>query len=161
MNYRAVYHDKNGSTYSAPVEQRGETWMMLTSDGWQQIVATFNDDAAGMLIFSHYREEPDTRLHVELGKNSFAQLQDAGAKATAEYQTQRQQQRREALDALNQPNAAKIAEARVNSTAMAQKWNPKRPEPIPPTQLTQETIGSLAEEARYRRRKIEPQEPQS
>ena len=151
MNYRAVYHDKNGNTYSAPVEQRGEKWMMLTSDGWQQIVATFHDDAAGMLTFSHYREEPDTRLHVEPGKNSFAQLQDAGAQATAAYQMQREQQRRAMLDSLNQPDARKIAEARTNATALAQRWNPKRPEPIAPIQVTDD-IMALAEHARWKRK---------
>lgn len=153
MNYRAVYHDRDGNTYSAPAEQRGDTWMMLTSNGWQPIAATFADEAAGMLTFSHYREEP-TRLHVEAGKNSFAQLLDAGAKATAEYQRQRQQQRREMLDALNQPDARKIAEARVNATALAQRWNPKRPEPVPP-QIPNKEV--MAEAARYRKRKLEPE----
>lgn len=153
MSYRAVYHDKNGNTYSAPVELHGETWMMFTSDGWQPITTTFHDEAAGMLTFSHYRQEPDTRLHVEPGKNSFAQLQDAGAQATAAYQKQRQQQRREMLDALNQPDAHKIAEARANATALAQRWNPKRPEPVPPQIPPKELI---AEQARYRR-KIEPE----
>lgn len=99
--------------------------------------------------------ESATRLHVE--GQGFRALQYAGARATAAYQKQRGQQRRATLDALNAVDARKVAEARANATALAQRWNPKRPEAIPPTELTQEHL-HLAEQARYRKRKIEPQE---
>lgn len=153
---RAVYRDSQGHTFSAPIIQQGNKWQMQTSDGLVPIAYTFRDDKAGTLIFSHYREdsraEPDTRLHVEPGTNSFAQLRDTGARATAEYQTQRQQQRQEILDALNQPDARKIAEARAINTQLAQRWSPKRPEPIPPT-IPDKAI--LAEAARFRRKRTE------
>lgn len=59
----------------------------------------------------------DNRLHVD--GNGFRALQEAGAQATLQCQTQREQRRREMLDTLNQPNARKIAEARANATAFS------------------------------------------
>ncbi len=84
---------------------------MVTSDGPQPITHEFQDDIAGTLTFVEYRKEEDSRLHVE-GGDSFRVLQEAGARATAEYETQREKQRREILNALNQPDARRVAEAR-------------------------------------------------
>ena len=155
MNYRAVYHDKNGNTYSAPVEQRGEKWMMLTSDGWQQIAATFHDDAAGMLTLSHYREEPDTRLHVEpkqRGQSSLAQLQSAAARVEAQARADRYRNAQQLVAQTDAQGTAKVRHARAINTQLAQKWNPKRPEPVPP-QIPNKEV--MAEAARYRRKRSE------
>lgn len=143
MTWRVIYKDAHNNTYSAPAKKHGEKWMMLTSDdGWKPISSVFRDDRAGNLLFDHYQEDvppaESETLHV-VGQG-FKALQDVGARATAEYRTERAQQRRGILDALNQPNTEKIAEARAHATALAQLWNPKRPEPIPPTQLTKEHL---------------------
>lgn len=155
MNYRAVYHDKNGNTYSAPVEQRGETWMMLTSDGWQLIATTFDDDAGGRLTFSHYREEPDTRLHVEPkqpGQSSLAQLQSAAAKAEAQARADRKRNVQERVRQSNELDARRIQCARENNNLLATRWSRHRPDPVPPQIPSKEV---MAEAARYRKRKTE------
>ena len=88
----------------------------------------------------------------EPGKNSFAQLQDAGARATAAYQKQREQQRREMLEALNPVDAARARAERSNNNLLATKWSRQRPDPVPPQIPSKEV---MAEAARYRRRKRE------
>src|SRR5260370_13932749 len=108
---RAVYKDEHGATFSCPVELHENKWMMLTSEGFQPITHEFKDDVAGTLTFIEYREVPDTRLHVEPGADSFRALQEAGARATAEYETQRGKQRREMLDTLNRPDPRKVSAA--------------------------------------------------
>lgn len=154
--YRAVYRDGNGCTYSAPLELHKGQWLMRTNQGLQNIPYVFHDDVGGRLLFESFREdqpappEPNTKLHVE--GQGFRALQEAGARATVQYQTQREQKRLEILDALNEQNAEKIAEARAHATALAQLWNPKRPEPIPPTQLTKEHLAD-AEHSRFRKGK--------
>lgn len=155
---RAVFKDQHGHTYSAPVVLNDGQWVMVTSEGFAPITQFFDDDFAGRLEFVEYRDEPDERLHVEQGGDSFRALQASGAQAVADYRANRNRERRQLQEALNQPDARKIAEARANATALAQKWNQKRPEPIPPPILSKENIGALAEEARWRKRKIEPQE---
>lgn len=68
MGQRAVYRDSEGATYSASIVFSEGRWVMVTSDGLQEITYYFNDDDAGRLEFVQYRDEPDTdadtRLHL-------------------------------------------------------------------------------------------------
>ena len=159
MSYRAVYRDSQGRTYSAPVELHDGKWVMVTSEGFAQINLHFDDDRAGRLEFVEYRDEPDDeRLHIEPkqpGQSSLAQLQAAAAKQAAQALADRQHRRQDILNGSAKRDATKVAEARANATALAQRWNPKRPEPIAPIQVTDD-IMALAEHARWKR-KIEQQ----
>jgi len=95
---------------------------MVTSDGPQPITPEFQDDAAGTLTFVEYRAEPDFRLHVEPGGDSFRVLQEAGAKATTQYRDSRQRARQEMLAQLNQPNEKRIQDGRrIQGQYAAQK----------------------------------------
>lgn len=161
---RAVYKDTQGIEYSAPVVRDSDKWAMETSDGLVPIAYIFKDDRAGRLTFSHYRDdqptpsEPDTRLHIEPkqpGQSSLAQLQAAAAKQVAQALADRQHRRQEILNDSAKRDAAKIAETRAINNQLANRLKPKR-EIIPPTELTQEHL-SLAEQARWRKRKIEPE----
>jgi hypothetical protein len=115
--FRAVFRDDKGAaTYSARVELRDGAWVMETSDGFQPITFYFDDDDAGRLTFSHYREEPgptDQRLHISRmpGESSFAAMQRAYAeREIVEQRKQRQAARAEIQNAL--PDPAKIQQAR-------------------------------------------------
>ncbi|HEV2194025.1 MAG TPA: hypothetical protein VGR55_00445 [Candidatus Acidoferrum sp.] len=156
---RTVYIDKNGRTFSAPLELHGDQWLMRTSEGLQKVEYAFHDDVGGRLTFDSFREDqptvpttqkPDT-LHVE--GQGFKALQEAGARAAAHYRTERAQQRREILNSLNQPiDANRIHEARGHSTALAQRWSHARPEPTqPPLPPKHE----MAEDHRLKKKKEE------
>src|SRR5260370_20351611 len=108
-SWRAVFRDQSGRTYSCPIAKHDGAWAMVTSDGPQPITHEFQDDIAGTLTFVEYRKEEDSRLHVE-GGDSFRVLQEAGARATAEYETQREKQRRGKIKSLKQTHASKVAE---------------------------------------------------
>ncbi len=58
------------------------------------------------------RTEKDPKLHVEIGGDSFIRLQEAGARATAEYETNRERARQQALQTLNERDTRKIQDAR-------------------------------------------------
>src|SRR6267154_306263 len=122
---RAVYKDERGATYSCPVEIHDNKWMMLTSGGFQPITNEFQDDIAGTLSFVEYRDEKDSRIHVEQGANSFRALQEAGAKATAEYETQKAKQRREMLNELNRPDPQRIRQAREYAAEVLRARKPR------------------------------------
>jgi hypothetical protein len=113
---RAVYKDAANRTYSCPVEKRDDKWVMLTSDGPAEITYNFQDDEAGPLVFSHYRdgtESEDSRLHLpeRIGtESSFQQLQRANVARINAERKHREQARAEAQDTFVNP--AKIAEAR-------------------------------------------------
>ncbi|SRR6266481_3110771 len=104
-SFRAVYRDKENKTYSCSVEVRDGTWVMVASDGPRPITHFFDDDKAGRLIFDHYREEPDSRLHVEPrqpGQSSFRQLQEANAVRVNAESKQRELARTETQNAAAQ-----------------------------------------------------------
>jgi hypothetical protein len=91
--YRAVFKSKDGQTFSCHVELQNGVWMMQTSDGFQPLTQTFQDDAGGTLKLDSYREvtpEPDSRLHVESGgswqdhKNRFAETELANQRKSRE-----------------------------------------------------------------------------
>ena len=98
---------------------------MVTSDGPQPITPEFQDDAAGTLTFVEYRAEPDFRLHVEPGGDSFRVLQEAGAKATTQYRDSRQRARQEMLAQLNQPNEKRIQDGRRINREFADMKRPR------------------------------------
>ena len=103
---RAVYRNKKGATFSAPVEKQSDgTWTMLTSEGPTKITSNFQDDVGGSLTFVEYREEPDTRLHIDRlpGESSFGALKHAYAEKEIAYQ---RQQRQAALQKINSDSAA-------------------------------------------------------
>src|SRR5258706_5588579 len=117
--YRAVYKNEAGATFSAPVERQSDgTWVMHSSDGLQlPINLEFNDDHAGRLTFSHYRDETppeDLRLHLpeRIGtESSFQQLQRANAARINEERKPREEARARAQE--TSVNPAKVAEARA------------------------------------------------
>lgn len=127
--YRAVYRDAKRASFSAPVEKLSDgSWVMHTSDGLQlPIDFHFTDDAAGVLTFDSYREEPepvDLRLHLpeKIGtESSFQQLQ----RAYVEKEVIAQRQHRQAARASAQQtfiNPAKIEAARqINNQYAALK----------------------------------------
>ena len=125
---RAVYRNKKGATFSAPVEKHGDAWIMQTSDGPAPITYNFQDDAAGPLTFVEYREEPDTRLHIDRlpGENSFGALKRAYAEKEIAYQ---RQQRQATLQTINNDSAAhelnRIAAARDVNAQFAQTRKPR------------------------------------
>ncbi len=124
---RAVYRDEKGARFSCPVEKRDDKWMMLTSDGLlTDITYHFQDDAAGALTFSHYREDPkpqDSRLHINRmpGESSFGALQRAYAeKEIVEQRKHRLAARQEMQDVPADP--VEVANARAaNNYAAAVK----------------------------------------
>jgi len=120
MNYAAVYRDQHGQNYSCPVVENNGAWSMLTSDGPQPIAIHFQDDRAGTLTFVEYREEKDSRIHVEKGE-SFRVLQEAGARARAADLASRQHARQQALQELNQPDVKKSREIRRLNNVHAQQ----------------------------------------
>jgi hypothetical protein len=120
---RAVYKDKTGATYSCPVVLNKNQWMMVTSDGPQPITFYFEDDIAGRLTFDCYREEEDSRLHIEPrqpGQSSFRQLQEANAVRVNAERKQREVARAEVQNDAAQavdPNARDLN----NQLALAKK----------------------------------------
>lgn len=126
---QAVYRNKKGATFSAPVEKQNDgTWAMVASDGAVPINYFFDDDAAGRLTFDCYREEPDSRLHISRlpGESSFGALKRAFAEQ--EIAAQRQQ-RQAALQIINNDSAAnelnRIAAARDINAQFAQAKKPR------------------------------------
>jgi hypothetical protein len=118
-NYRAVFQDeKSSATYSAKVELRDGVWLMETSDGFQLITLHFDDDEAGRLTFSHYREEPepvDLRLHLpeRIGtESSFQQLQRAYVEKEIIAQRKHRQAARTEIQNVSPPDPAQVAAAR-------------------------------------------------
>src|SRR6266481_5990015 len=113
---RAVYRDKNGASYSCPVEMRDGEWAIVTSDGpTTPIPLHFEDDVAGCLTFVEYREVEDSRLHIEPkqpGQSSLGQLQAAAAKVEAQARADRLQARQQTMQTLNEPNVRQIQQAR-------------------------------------------------
>lgn len=123
---RAVYRNKKGATFSAPIEKHGDTWIMQTSDGPVPIAHTFQDDVGGLLTFVEYRQEVDTRLHIDRlpGESSFGALKRAYAeKEIAEQRKQRQVARTQIQDV--PPDPAKIAAARELNNEIAKTMKPR------------------------------------
>jgi hypothetical protein len=56
--------------------------------------------------------EKDPKIHVESGGDSFTRLQEAGARATAEYETNRERARQQALQTMNERDERKSQEVR-------------------------------------------------
>jgi hypothetical protein len=123
---RAVYKNEHGATYSCPVELHENEWMMLTSEGFSPITHEFQDDVGGPLTFFEYREEEDSRLHIEPkqpGQSSLSQLQTAAAKVEVQARTARNRERQEVQA---QPDPRRVAAAmRINSEYAALK-KPRR-----------------------------------
>jgi len=71
------------------------------------------------------QQPEDFRLHVEAGGDSFIRLQEAGVRATAEYETNRERERREMLAELNQPDAHKIRQAREYAAEILHARRPR------------------------------------
>jgi len=67
----------------------------------------------------------DFRLHVEAGGDSFIRLQEAGVRATAEYETNRERARREMLAELNQPDAQKARQAQAYAAEILHARRPR------------------------------------
>jgi hypothetical protein len=131
MSYQAVYKNEQGATFSALVEKQSDgSWIMHSSDGLQlPITSQFNDDHAGPLFFSHYREDPepvDLRLHIDRlpGESSFGALQ----RAYAEKEIVAQRKHREAARAEGQkviPDPVKVQQARDLNTQLARTMRPR------------------------------------
>ena len=163
---RAVYRDNQGRAYSAPLELHGDQWLMRTSDGLlQPIEYSFKDDKAGRLTFSHYREdqsaEPDAKLHLlprQPGESRFAQLQRTVGMNEMQARAERQQAIHDQVEQADAQAADKArqarGQARAVNTQLAQRSSPKRPESVPP-QIPAKEI--TAEQARWRKRKMEPE----
>ncbi len=126
---RAVYRDKNGASYSCPVEMRDGEWAIVTSDGpTTPIPLHFDDDVAGRLTFDCYREAEDLRLHIEPkqpGQSSLGQLQAAAAKVEAQARIDRQQQRQQALQTMNEPDVKRIQAAREYAAEVLHARKPR------------------------------------
>ena len=126
--FRAVYRNKKGATFSAPVEKHGDAWIMQTSDGPVPIAYTFQDDVGGLLTFVEYRQETDTRLHIDRlpGESSFGALKRAYAEKEIAVQ---RQQRQAALQKINNDSAARelnrIAAARDINAQFAARLKPR------------------------------------
>lgn len=109
----AVYKDLAGRTYSCPVEIRDGQWMLVTTSGFAPITHTLDNEEYGEVVFDSYREESDTRLHVEPrlpGQSSFRQLQEARASHVDQERKARVEARSRAQQAVVNP--AKIEQAR-------------------------------------------------
>ena len=128
--FRAVYKDARGQTFSAPVEKRGDDWIMLTSEGPTPIAHHFDDDIGGRLTFVRYEEvEPDHRpLHIEAkspGQSSLSQLQTAAAQREADYRRDREIARQRFLNEANAPNPHAVQQARDinNQFVQRRRWH--------------------------------------
>jgi len=106
------------------VEHDG-AWVMVTSDGPQPITHEFQDDVGGTLTFFEYREEEDSRLHVERlpGESGFAAMQRAYAEQ--EIATQRKQRQQSRADAQTQADASKIEQGRKLNNEYAAQMRPR------------------------------------
>jgi|SRR5882762_9030263 len=124
-SFRAVYRDQQGRTYSCPVVEHDGAWVMVTSDGPQPITHEFQDDVGGTLTFFEYREEEDSRLHVERlpGESGFAAMQRAYAEQ--EIATQRKQRQQSRADAQTQADASKIEQGRKLNNEYAAQMRPR------------------------------------
>ena len=125
---RAIYRDAAGNQFSCLVVQNNGVWEMVTSDGSQPITHEFQDDIAGTLTFVEYREQKDSRLHVERlsGESGFAAMQRAYAEQ--EIATQRKHREAARAEMNNQPpDAAKVARAESVRQLNAQTLRQMRP----------------------------------
>src|SRR5713101_5061441 len=125
---KAIYRDAAGNQFSCPVVQNNGAWAMVTSDGPQPITHEFQDDIAGTLTFVEYREQKDSRLHVERlsGESGFAAMQRAYAEQ--EIATQRKHREAARAEMNNQPpDAAKVARAESVRQLNAQTLRQMRP----------------------------------
>jgi hypothetical protein len=123
---RAVYKDKQGRTYSCPVEVHGSKWQMQTSDGFQDITFHFQDDVGGLLTFDCYRDEPqsaDSRLHVQAGSTWTDHKQAFAEQELAEQRKQRQAGRTEIQNV--PPDPAKVAAARELNVQILRERRPR------------------------------------
>lgn len=111
--FRAVYKDAQGRTYSCPVQVHNGQWMLLTNSGPAPITHTLDNQEYGEVVFDSYREEADTRLHIEPripGQSSFRQLQEARAAQVDQERKARVEGRSRSQQPLINP--AKVAQAR-------------------------------------------------
>ncbi len=87
-----------------------------------------SERANGCLTFVEYREVEDSRLHIEPkqpGQSSLGQLQAAAAKVEAQARADRQQQRQQALQTMNEPNVQKIQAARQYAAEVLHARKPR------------------------------------
>ena len=127
--FRAVYRNARGQTFSAPVEKRGDDWIMLTNEGTATITQHFDDDVGGRSTFVRYEEvESDHRpLHIAVkspGQSSLSQLQTAAAQREAEYRRDREIARQRFLNEANAPDPQAIQQVRDinNQFAQRRRW---------------------------------------
>ena len=121
--FMAVYKDQQGHTYSCPVEVHNGGWMLITTSGLAPITHTLDNQEHGIVTFDSYREETDTRLHIEPrqpGQSSFRQLQEARAAHINGERKAREEARARAQDI--PVNPAKVEAARhINNEYAALK----------------------------------------
>jgi len=124
-SFRAVYRDQQGRTYSCPVVEHDGAWVMVTSDGPQPITHEFQDDVGGTLTFFEYREEEDSRLHVERlpGESRLASLQRSFAEQYVATQRRERQQSR--MEAQTQADPRKVEQARELNNEYAAQMRPR------------------------------------
>jgi hypothetical protein len=124
-SFRAIYKDAQGRTYSCPVEIHDGQWMLVTTSGLAPITHSLDIQEYGIVTFDSYREEVDTRLHIEPrqpGQSSFRQLQEARAAHIDAERKQREQARLEIQNV--PPDAAKVAQARSVNEQFARLKRP-------------------------------------
>ena len=124
--FRAVYKDAAGQPYSCPVELHDGTWMLVTTSGLAPITHTLDNEEYGIVTFDSYREEPDTRLHIDRlpGESSFGALRRAYAEKEIAFQRQQRQAARTQIQDVP-PDPAKIAAARELNNEIAKTMKPR------------------------------------
>ncbi len=123
MSLRAVYKDGEGKTYSCPVAIHNNRWMMQTSAGFEEIGYNFQDDVAGLLVFVEYREETDSRIHVQPGSTWADHKLAHAQQRLVEERKQRDQARAELNNQLPDPH--KVQQAREINNQIAQTMRPR------------------------------------
>jgi hypothetical protein len=123
--FRAVYKDAQDRLYSCPVQIHDGQWVLVTTSGFAPITHTLDNQEYGVVTFDSYREEADTRLHIEPrqpGQSSFRQLQEARATHINQERKEREEARARAQQTVVNP--AKIAQARSINEEFARMKRP-------------------------------------
>lgn len=124
--FRAVYKDAQGRTYSCPVEGSRRQWMLVTTSGFAPITHTLDNQEFGTITFDSYREEIDSRLHIEPrvpGQSSFRQLQEARA-SHINAETKAREEARARVQQTS-VNPAKVEAARQINNEFALRKRPR------------------------------------
>lgn len=126
--FRAVYKDAQGRTYSCPVQIHDGQWKLVTTSGFAPITHALDNEEYGVVTFHSYREEIDSRLHIEPripGQSSFRQLQEARAASIDAERKHRQKARTEIQQVAPDPKTQ--ARERAAKEHAAQVLNARRP----------------------------------